>query len=64
MQLNKKELEKLETFVYKVSMEGFNYALRNYGPKSPVFKKLYELSALNSEDFLEELMEEHGIEFS
>lgn len=62
--LNEKEIKDLEDFVFKVSMEGFNYALENYGPKEKVFDVFYKLPSLEAEDFLNELMEKYNIEYS
>jgi hypothetical protein len=64
LNLNQKEIESLELFAFKVDMEGFNYALENYGPKEKVFKPLYSLSALEAEDFFDDLRDHYNIEIS
>lgn len=62
--LSKEEIKSLEEFSFKVDMEGFNYALENYGPKEDVFKPLYTLSVLKAEDWLEELRDDYDIPVS
>lgn len=58
----------LEDFVFKVSMEGFSYAMENY-PLDPIFPKklrdrLLSLPTTQAEGFLEELMAEYNVEYS
>lgn len=63
--MNEKDLKELEDFVFKVSMEGFTYALKNYPPPNKgIFKPLFELPAIKAESYLEKLMEENNLEYS
>ena len=59
--LNEKEVKELEDFSYKVDMEGFNYALENYGPKEEVLQEFYKLPSLEAEELLDDLREEYDI---
>jgi len=63
-ELNDKEIKELDSFVFKVSMEGFNYALENYGPKEKIFDVFYKIPSLEAEELLNELMEKYNLEYS
>lgn len=43
-------------------MEGFSYALENYGPKDKVLSTLYQLPTLEAIEWLDELREQYQIE--
>lgn len=60
--LSSKELKSLVDFCFKVDMEGFSYALENYGPKDKVLSKLYQLPTLEAIEWLDELREQYQIE--
>mgnify|MGYP001429434630 CR=1 FL=1 len=62
--LSDKELETLIGFCFKVDMEGFSYALQNYGPTDKIFKKLYELPTLDAIEWLDELRYQYQIEIN
>lgn len=67
LQLTEEEIEALDMFVYKVSHEGFSYALGNYSidyDKYPKFLPLDTLPTRKAEAWLEELMEKYNLEYS
>lgn len=66
-ELTPEQLEALESFVFKVSMEGFAGALADYFPKelpTEMKGKLKKLPTLEAEAYLEELMGEYELEYS
>ena len=67
IELTEEQLEALEIFVFKVSMDGYAYAIENYPPKElpkSIYSQLRTLPSIEAENYLEELMEEYGLEYS
>lgn len=62
--LTPEQIEELDSFVFKVSMDGFTYALENYYPEKLPPEMLKKLSEKGGRKFLEKLMEEYGLQYS
>lgn len=61
--LTNEEIDALEAFVNKVSMEGFTYALKNYPPKGLPKDVVKKIRGANGDEFLESLMGMYGVEY-
>lgn len=62
--MSEKEIKALDAFVFKVSMEGFTYAKKNYPPEGLPEDITKKLLGKDGEDYLEQLMERYGLEYS
>lgn len=62
--LTPEQIADLEVFVFKVSMDGFDYASENYFPDTLPEDIKEKLADIDGESFLESLMEEYGLEWS